>query len=458
VRRLSDDTLVVFLSDSHIGGDHDRDIFETPDDLASLFDHLGSHSGPVELVLAGDFFDFLRIADVPAGENRASATITRPEYQDLFAALRRFAAGESRTVIYLPGNHDAEMWWNPQIQDELRRRGLVHEFALSYSATYQSDPDRVVYCEHGNQFDPANARQDYGDRFDTPLGDHVVTDLVPRLASGGTVGGVHLRDVDRIFPLTTIPDWASGRLFYDLATQTVRWLLLPLLIAYFAYELIAYALGFEAAIFGVRRILWVELGVDTALLILMSALFLLALRRSVTGVSPLVHMDLERPDEPEATTDSTVEQIRSMLESGEPPPLGRNLDGKIGVFVSGHTHAPSMTSFAGPDGSPGTQVNSGCWLRQLQPVDAHLGAPPVYIGRFVQTHVRVRREGAGIEVELWEDPRPAPQSLRVAERLAATGRLPPEPDPDEGPRVRERVSVGLGRPAPSEEASTPVRP
>jgi hypothetical protein len=68
-----------------------------------------AHPGPVELVLAGDFFDFLRIARTPGGEDRASATIDRPEYRELFATLARFAAGEAHTVIYLPGNHDADI-------------------------------------------------------------------------------------------------------------------------------------------------------------------------------------------------------------------------------------------------------------------------------------------------------------------------------------------------------------
>jgi UDP-2,3-diacylglucosamine pyrophosphatase LpxH len=445
LRQLSDDTLVVVLSDSHIGGDADRDIFESPDDLMELFDALAAHPAPVELVLGGDFFDFLRIADVPEGENRASATIARAEYRDLFAALRRFAAAESRRVVYLPGNHDAEAWWNREIQAELRRQGLVHEFALSYAVAFESEPDRVVYCEHGNQFDPANAKHDYADPLDTPLGDHVVTELTPRLASAETVGGLHLRDVDRIFPLTTIPDWASGRLFYELAVQTVRWLLVPLLIAYVAYEALAYALGAEGAIdlpgFGVRRILWFEVGVDVLFLLLISALFLFAVRRTVTGARPLARMHLRGSSERGPTTDATVEEIRSRLEGGAPPPLGGDLSGEIGVFVSGHTHAPSLTEFAGRDGQGGALVNSGCWLRQLQPVAAHLGAPPVYVGRFVQTHVRVHRGPEGIEVELWDHPRPSPQELRLAERLAIAGRLPKEEGEHRSPRIRARATL-----------------
>ena len=78
------------------------------------------------------------------------------------------------------------------------------------------------------------------------------------------------------------------------------------------------------------------------------------------------------------------------------------------MIVSGHTHAPALTHFAGPTGHQGAIVNSGCWLRQLQPVSAHFGAPPVFVSRFVQTHVCVYWAGGAIQVELWEHPRPSP--------------------------------------------------
>src|ERR687894_3033107 len=101
-RTLRDDTLIVFLSDTHIGGDEGHDIFESPEELTALLEELSAHDGPVELVLAGDFFDFLEIGEVPDAENRASVTISRPEYRTLFFALREFAAGVGRRVIYLP--------------------------------------------------------------------------------------------------------------------------------------------------------------------------------------------------------------------------------------------------------------------------------------------------------------------------------------------------------------------
>jgi hypothetical protein len=92
-------------------------------------------------------------------------------------------------------------------------------------------------------------------------------------------------------------------------------------------------------------------------------------------------------------------------------------------------------------------VNSGCWLRQLQPMKAHFRAPAVFVNVFVQTHVRVFPRDGGLSVELWEDPRPCPQSMRVAERLAVAGKLPAEPPAGSPPRVRAAGSVRVAPPA-----------
>jgi len=63
-----------------------------------------------------------------------------------------------------------------------------------------------------------------------------------------------------------------------------------------------------------------------------------------------------------ALFDEAVAEIRSRLERGETPPLCEAAPTAIRVFVSGHTHAPSLTHF----GNGSALINSGCWLRQLQ--------------------------------------------------------------------------------------------
>jgi UDP-2,3-diacylglucosamine pyrophosphatase LpxH len=435
-RELPDDTLLVFLSDCHIGGDEGRDIFETPNDLMALFDALDAHAGPVELVLAGDFFDFLRIGDFPEGENRARATMNRAEYGELFSRMHRFAGKIDRRIVYLPGNHDAEMWWNQEIRAELQRRGLVHEFALSYDAVFESSPNQLIYCEHGNQFDPSNSITDYTDPLDTPLGSHIVTELIPRVPRGR---GVHLSDVERVFPLVAIPDWLAGKLFYRFVTQYVRWLLLPFVFIYIIYSFIDQAVSGEGRAFGN---LVIEIGSDVLLLTLLAAFLVLAQRLAGRSMQRAAVSFNPRRDA-ESETASSEGRIAAMLDADRPPPLADQTAQQISVFVSGHTHAPSLHEMH--DGSSSrVQVNSGCWLRQLHPVRAHLGAPTVFVARFVQTHVRIVRTDEGIRVELWNHWRPSQTNLSLVERMMIVGRRPADAGVDRGPRI---IASGLVPPS-----------
>ena len=451
-RALRDDALIVFVSDTHIGGDPGQDYFESPEDLTTLFEELAARDGPVELVLAGDFFDFLKIADVPAGENRASVTVSRPEYQELFAALRAFADCEDRRVIYLPGNHDAEVWWNEEIQKTLCEEGLVDEFALFYAARVGSTPDRLVYCEHGNQFDPANTITDYDDPLDTPFGDHIVTDVVRRISPVGRIGrDLDLREVGMVYPLVSIPEWVAGRVFYDLLSRVAAYLLLPLLAGYALYRIVAYLIavspdGSQAISFwdsystlpGVQAVFG-EIAWDALLLVTVLVLFFLAVRRAANRTISSVSLRIPGEGSDTPQTDSSVDRVEALLQSGANPPQQPDLRGRdVDVFVSGHTHAPSLSRVLRDARENAVIVNSGCWLRQLRPVPARLGSPRVYVPEFVQTHTRVYLEGSEVRVELWEQPKPAPRRLRVAERLAVLGRLPSQPAADAKPRVRAR--------------------
>ncbi|MEW6636971.1 MAG: metallophosphoesterase [Actinomycetota bacterium] len=435
---LGGDILVVFVSDSHIGGDPGCDGFESPEELRALFEELARHDGPVELVLAGDFFDFLQIGKVPEGANRASLTVDRSEYAGLFAALASFNAGEGKRVIYLPGNHDAESFWNPAIKETLRERGLVDEFAYSYAASIEVDGERrVVYCEHGNQFDPANLVEDYHDRLDTPLGHHVVTDFTRHVAPYGEVSpGLDLSEIKMVYPLVAIPGWVASRYFYDFAGKVVSYLLLPLLALYIAYRLVAYAMGLargSGGFLGSFRELprvhevFVDIGMVALLVLTVAAVFFLvarhAVHRGLRAVSPGGRVRY-------SPAESSRNEIRDILAGGGRFPMESSLDpSSVDVFVSGHTHLPSLSEMERPGGRRAVFVNSGCFLRQLQPVSPRLKGPPVFVSKFVLTHVRIYlREGA-LRVELWEQPKPAGQRLSRIERLLSVGRRPPNPPP-----------------------------
>ncbi len=377
--------LVVFLSDSHIGGDPGCDGFESPADLEALFEELaGYQEGLVELLLAGDFFDFLQIREAPLGSNRAALTISRPEYTGMFEALRRFNEGEERRVIYLPGNHDAEVWWNPEIQKTLHERGLVDEFAFSYSASFVAGENRwIVSCEHGNQFDPANTIEDYGDRLDTLLGHHVVMDFTRRIAPFGEVArGLDLSEIKNVYPLVAIPKWIASRYFYNALGIVAAYLLVPLLVAYAVYRIAAYVVAMAGNVpirfLGSYRELprlhemFLDIGIFALLTLLIFAIFFIVVRRAVRRA--LAAADPVRSPR-YSLAEASENKVREILRGEAQPPMGPSVPAEdIDVFVSGHTHLPSLVELERPEGERQVMVNSGCWLRQLRPVSPQRSA------------------------------------------------------------------------------------
>jgi UDP-2,3-diacylglucosamine pyrophosphatase LpxH len=452
VLELAENALVVFLSDSHIGGDAGCDGFESPAELEDLFDELASHEGPVELILAGDFFDFLQIGRVPEGEDRASLTVSRPEYEGMFAALKRFREREGKRVVYLPGNHDAEGWWNPHIQETLRRLGLVDEFAYYYLASVEAGGKRrIVYCEHGNQLDAANTVEDYSDSLDTPLGHHVVMDFTRRIAPYGEISpGLDLAEIKMVYPLVAIPGWVASRYFYNFVGKVTKFLLIPLLVAYMVYRLALYFLalrqGLGLHLFGGYRelprfhVIFADMAFYALVILALFAIFFVVLRRALRRTLRTMSPHERRPHYSPA--EDSVNRVKEILTGDFGPPMNPSLDPTtVDVFVSGHTHLPSLSELERPDGRRCALVNSGCFLRQLQPVSPHLKGPPVFVSKFVLTHVRVFVEDEDLRVELWEQPRPARQNLTRIERLLSWGRRPAQPPSDSKPRIMASATL-----------------
>lgn len=305
-------------------------------------------------------------------------------------------------------------------------------------------PERLVYCEHGNQFDPANAIADYGDPLDTPLGHHIVTDVMRGVLPAEPPAADRasgLDDIGKVYPLVAIPEYLAGRFFYDLLEQIVRWVLIPIALGYLVLRIVTYA-GAGASSWrwdgeGIQRLL-IEIGYDAALLLAAVVIAFIVIRRQPSGFLSSTAERLPGLHQ----SDGALNELSGLLASNRRLPMGGPLTGReISVFVSGHTHAPSLDEIERSPGDRVAIVNSGCWLRQLRPVPARFRGPAVFASTYVLTHVRIRQERSGMTVELWEHPRAASQHLGRAERLATIGRLPSQPSPNAAPRVIARRAI-----------------
>jgi hypothetical protein len=189
---------------------------------------------------------------------------------------------------------------------------------------------------------------------------------------------------------------------------------------------------------GVHR-LFLDIGLFGLVILGIFAIFFLVIRRAVRKTMATVGSG-GRPRYSPA--EASRNKIQEILLGKDKPPMAPDLDPtRVDVFVSGHTHLPSLTEVERPDGRRAVMVNSGCFLRQLQPVTARLKGPPVFVSKFVLTHVRVFAHDGQVRAELWEQPKPAQQRLGRIERLLSWGRRPAQPPPDAKPTVVASASV-----------------
>lgn len=157
-------TRAIVISDLHLGGSPPY-MMSQPMRLAAFLDALPSKLSAdehLELVIAGDFIDFLAIPKQSSWtpeptEARDKLKLTMAEgspFAPVFAALQRLVAANHRVTILL-GNHDVELAL-PAVQDELlaglnssRHQVLFVDDNRAYRIGH-------ALIEHGNRYDNAN--------------------------------------------------------------------------------------------------------------------------------------------------------------------------------------------------------------------------------------------------------------------------------------------------------------
>ena len=333
---------VLAISDLHLPPQRTGDSARTCGVLAA---RLAAEQGPVTVVLAGDVIELL-------GFPQATAAEILREHEALCAALIAVTARGGQ-VIYPIGNHDNELAWDIKTADAVREMTGAR---LCLAADLVLPSGQKIRVEHGHQLDPYNCFHDQRNCLDTPLGHHIVRQVLPRVEFLGRdwLDGAH-----EMADPADFPAFVGSRLFYRKLVRHAWWLiLLPvlLLLALRVSEL------FELQSRYPDTTRWVHgakiLGYGAvADLIVVAVIIAIVSRRAWTAISALAL------DERGYGQNRAARQRAADLAG----------DGHHG-FLSGHTHHPELR-----DAGHGFYANTGSCTTVVEAAATRLGMPPAYL-------------------------------------------------------------------------------
>jgi UDP-2,3-diacylglucosamine pyrophosphatase LpxH len=419
------------VSDLHIGGDEQLEHVAFLDELLAFLERLERSDETAELVINGDAFGLWEFTEMD-GVEKFDALVER--YPELFEQLQ--ATGETVTITLLPGNHDHEL---------AAYDGYVERFA-EYNVDLVQEPsitrpigDRTIWFEHGNQRDPNNRFEDFGNPYETPLGYYYNTLVTSRAGKVSHRGRRDwLKDIQAVTPTERVPVWFVSKYFYNEMHPLLRYAAVPFLLLFNLSVILALLAGLDLAgiwsaptdtfqgllgqLGSAGTVLYTVLAVNVAVAGLLVLIWI-----PMRFVLQDFKRTLDRFElvETEFTVDPSKPYRAAASEIFTERP-------ETAIFCYGHTHRPAVDELDG-----GLVVNTGTWLKRFhrRPVVAGL-LPPVFQPSFRLSYVRICHDPAGVavEYETIEKADPTTDDLTLTERFLTVGR---EPEPD----IPERTVV-----------------
>lgn len=414
---------VLVVSDLMLGPDASPSSRSSSFDLAQA---IWSWAGPGMVVFNGNLFDLLRPAaaitpnGVAPGETHPGQAgepgADRDQFQghletvlgshpELADALARFSRTPGRFVLILPGSRDGRLAWDPADADvACSRLGARLALAVELSVA-TAGGTRKIRIEPGHALDPANAFVDPRNELDTPLGHHLITEVLPAI---GATKGDWLKGMDRLVDRSGLARFVASRLAYRRVLSRSWWLAIPVLAAL----LVKFPLAFlfrnpsraHLASDWSGRLLFV--GITTLVdLILFVTLTLMASRRawgrlraSPVGVAGSIGNEPARA------------RARGLINHGY-----------TGLITS-HTLRPELAHLG-----QGFYANTGAATEVVEERPAWIGLPPVFLAHRQLSWVELEA-GADLHVRLLQGRQSVP-GANWAERTALKGTRPQDPHP-----------------------------
>jgi lysylphosphatidylglycerol synthetase-like protein (DUF2156 family)/UDP-2,3-diacylglucosamine pyrophosphatase LpxH len=339
----------VVVSDLHLSDPVTDAARNCTSELTSVLDRW---DGPGILVIAGDGFELL------AGPNPNIHRVL-DAHAEFAAKVKAFAERADHRVVVLSGNHDGPIAWDPDVVAALRQRLGATDIAVAADIVLDTGDGRQrVHVVHGNQDDHYNAFIDVRSPIDTPMGHHVVRDVLPQLERADKPGGL-LEGVPWLNDTSQITEMVASRLLYRKVGHRLWWLAAPFLAAV--------TLRLVAFLPGVNRLLqhhaerWlIGLGLALVLVLLVATV--------ATALTMLrVHHALSE----ELTTHTGTASHNAAARER----ASRMIAGGYAGMISGHTHDPELAVVG-----TGFYANSGCGVVTVGAHPARFGLPRPFLG------------------------------------------------------------------------------
>ncbi|AXR78257.1 metallophosphoesterase [Natrarchaeobaculum sulfurireducens] len=432
------------VSDLHIGGDDQLGEVDFLEELLDFLERLETTDEDAELIVNGDAFGLWEFTEV---ERLAKFEALTERYPELFEQLR--ATGASIPITMLPGNHDHEL----AAYDEYVERLAAYNVDLVRAESITRPVgDRTVHFEHGNQQDPNNRFEDFGNPYETPMGyfyNTHVTSRAGRLSERGRYNW--LKDVQAVTPTERVPRWLFSKYFYREMNPLLRYAVIPFLLLLNVSLVIAVLAGLDVAGLWTMPVDTADAALARLGLVGEAVHFVLVVNAAIAGLLILVGIPLyfflrdlrQTVDrfgvfETDLTVDPEEPYAAAAREVFADHP-------ETAIFCYGHTHRPGVSEIDGR-----LLVNSGTWLKRFHHRDVVAGVlPPVFYPSYQLCVVRISADPAGVAVEFEQIEKTATTTEEITriERLLTLGREP-------SPELPDRLVVGEPTATPPRDAES----
>jgi len=303
-----------------------------------------AETAPLTVVLAGDIVEML------AHPGRAASDVL-DAHDDLCRALAKVTERGGQ-VIYTVGNHDGDLAWDLKAATAVREATGAR---LCLAADLVLPGGERIRVEHGHQIDPYNCFQDARNPLDTPLGHHIVREVIPKIE---WIGKDWLTGAHEMADPADFPSFLASRLVYRKLVRHLWWVILAPIVL---FALVLPEVGrvsdrhpdashwlHDGEILGYGAL------VDIAILALVIAI---VSRRAWTSISALA-LSQRGYGQNSAARERADEFIA---------------EGYLG-YLSGHTHHPELHAHG-----RGFYGNTGSCTSVVEAIDTIYGMPPVYL-------------------------------------------------------------------------------